>query len=57
MELGDAIHGGAGGVSEGGRRGWPTYEEALARERERRERKEAEKAARSQELLQKEEEN
>ena len=57
MELGDAIHGGAGGVSGAGRRGGPTYEEALARERERRERKEAEKAARSQELLQKEEEN
>lgn len=51
----DAIYGSAG-VGRGGKRGELSYEEALAKERSYRERKESEKAARTAELLKKEEE-
>ena len=53
----DAIYGN-GGISGGrgrGRKGEATYEEALAREKSYKERKESEKAARHSELLEKEE--
>ncbi len=52
----DAIYGN-GGISGGrgrGRKGEATYEEALAREKSYKERKESEKAARHSELLEKE---